>query len=120
CAPMPGRLTNGSGCGDHGQCQSAFCKKAAGELCGVCAVRGLDCRDVDDCKSGRLCANGACVQPATAGAHCSSDQPCGGELRCNDSVCQRPASTGTSCTPGADDCDLAGGDYCNPFTAVCE
>ena len=122
CKAVPGTLANGSACGDDGQCQSAYCKKAAKAACGVCAARDATCVRDDDCDSGLVCANMACVARGAQGASCDAGHPCGYGLTCEGGACQTPPGAGMTCTASASggSCDQAQGYFCNPVSNVCQ
>jgi hypothetical protein len=119
---VPGSLANGAACGSHAQCQSGYCKLAAGSLCGTCtdhAAAGAQCTVDQDCQATLVCNSGSCIGPAQSGAACSTTQPCLRSLTCIGGKCGTPLAPGTACT-AATDCDAAHGVYCNLQTKKCE
>ena len=64
CGTDPGKLADGTACGDGAQCVSTFCSKKA-SVCGVCATK------------------------PTSGATCKEDYECGTELSCQGHERQR-------------------------------
>jgi hypothetical protein len=124
CAPEPGKLADGSACGDDAQCANAYCKKPAGQVCGVCSKRaaaGAACALDADCDYNLTCANSSCVAYAAAGATCDAGHPCARPNVCKAGVCAAPAQAGQACTPstGGGDCDLTAGLFCHPTMRTC-
>ncbi|MGZ3439973.1 MAG: hypothetical protein ACXVDD_10665 [Polyangia bacterium] len=122
CKPDPGKLVNGSACGDDAQCTSAYCKKAAGQVCGVCGMRspaGVACSVDDDCDFTLACAMSVCVAHGAVGATCDGGHPCATPNVCKGGVCATPAGAGQPCDPVVKDCDATQALYCNPTTRIC-
>jgi hypothetical protein len=124
CIPDPGKLANGTACGDDAQCVNAYCKKASGQVCGVCSMRaaaGGACTIADDCDYKLTCASSVCVTPGAVGAVCDGGHPCAAPNVCKGGTCAAPGEAGASCTPsaGGGDCDLPKGLFCNPQSMVC-
>jgi hypothetical protein len=115
-----GTLSNGTACGDNGQCSSGFCNINSG-TCGACAAiipAGSSCTN-GGCDTGLTCAGGVCKAPGAAGATCSDTAPCKGSLVCKSGTCATPqTSAGGTCSPTASDCQLASGIFCNQ-NSVC-
>jgi hypothetical protein len=99
CDNIKGSIANGAACGENGQCQSAFCAKAADSTCGTCAVlatSGQPCAN-GDCPTGLKCVSGNCQTPGTAGSTCSATQPCGIAYTCFNGKCQAGGKVGDTC-----------------------
>jgi hypothetical protein len=120
CAPKPGTIDNGAACGSNLQCKSTYCNKT--DACGVCSPRqaaGGACATNDGCAKGLVCANMACVAPASLGQPCTLPaQPCRGDLYCTSAktsgVCATKIGPGGPCVdnPG-DACDFSKAAVCN-------
>jgi hypothetical protein len=122
CKPLPGKLADGSACGDDGQCTSTYCKKPANEVCGVCGARaaaGGACTLDADCDYKLTCAMSVCVAPGAVGASCDGGHPCAPPNVCKAALCTAPVGAGMACDPVVKDCDAAKGLYCDPTTRVC-
>jgi hypothetical protein len=124
CVPAAGKLAAGSACGDDAQCTGAYCKKPAGQVCGVCSTRaaaGAACTLDADCDYKLACANSACVAYGAAGATCDAGHPCGLPDICKGGVCAAPGQAGQACTPsaGGGDCDQTAGLFCHPTMRTC-
>jgi hypothetical protein len=124
CVPQAGKLPDGSACGDDSQCSNAYCKKPAGQVCGVCSKRaaaGAACALDADCDYKLACANQVCVAYGAAGATCDAGHPCGLPNVCKNGVCAAPGEAGATCTPSADggDCDKTAGLFCHPTMRTC-
>jgi hypothetical protein len=122
CKPTPGALADGTPCGDDSQCQSAYCKKPAAGVCGVCAKKSDACVRDDDCPSGLVCGGTVCITRVTQGNSCSGGQPCAYGLVCDGGTCKTPPGTGMACTATAagGNCDQTQGNFCNPISNVCQ
>jgi hypothetical protein len=122
CKAVAGALADGTPCGGDGQCKNAFCKKAAGMSCGVCASRNGSCVLDADCDSGLVCAAGTCVMRVAAGGMCDQGHPCQYGLVCDAATCKTPPGTGMMCTAsaGGGNCDQTQGNFCNPISNVCQ
>ncbi len=123
CIPAAGKLANGSACGDDAQCMSTYCKKPAGNVCGVCGARstaGGACSIDADCDYQLACANSVCVAYGALGASCDAGHPCAQPNVCKSGTCAAPAEAGQPCTPslGGGDCDQTKGLFCNPSSAT--
>lgn len=124
CLPAAGKLADGAACGDDPQCTNSYCKKPAGQVCGVCSKRasaGASCTVEADCDYGLTCAGSVCVSFGMAGAPCDAGHPCGLPNVCRNGTCAMPAGAGQSCTPstGGGDCDQTAGLYCDPIKNTC-
>jgi hypothetical protein len=121
CKPLMGALADGTPCGDDGQCKSAYCKKAGGATCGVCATMGTTCAANTDCPSGLVCANQTCVMNGAMGATCDAGHPCSYGLKCISGTCQTPPGLGQMCMPSTTGgtCDQSQGHICN-LSSVCQ
>ena len=122
CKPLPGKLADGSACGDDGQCTSTYCKKPANEVCGVCGARaaaGGACALDADCDYKLTCAMSVCVAPGAVGASCDGGHPCAPPNVCKAALCTAPVGAGMACDPVVKDCDATKGLYCDPTTRVC-
>jgi hypothetical protein len=118
---VPGALANGTACGSHAQCQSSYCKLAAGSLCGTCTAHagaGAQCTIDADCQATLVCNSGSCIAPAQTGGACSATQPCLRTLTCIGGKCSTPLAAGATCA-AATDCDGTHGVYCNTQTKKC-
>jgi hypothetical protein len=112
-----GTLADGSTCGDHSQCASAFCS-TGGNLCGICAPKqanGGACPSGgnDECQSGLVCGSGkTCVAPGVLGGPCDDKtQPCMGGTFCTTAkTCALTVQAGQNCPGGY--LSLADGTYC--------
>jgi hypothetical protein len=123
CVPDPGKLADGTACGDDAQCQSTFCSRM-GKTCGVCAKppsSGAACKEDHDCGHGMNCTNktngtGTCSKPVASGGTCdASTSPCGAGLSCFGGKCVAPAAAGAACDPDAKtapSCDITQGYFC--------
>lgn len=134
CLPPPGPRTDGTLCGEDGQCASGYCGLVPDELCGRCrsrAPQGAACMSDDDCDMGMMCTvDEVCAPYAPQGAPCSDDQPCAPWLSCSTTPpppgqrrCVEVAGAGQPCDSegnGRPHCDLLNGYFCNGVTHVCQ
>lgn len=122
CKTDPGKLANGTACGEDAQCTSAFCKKTSGQPCGVCGARapaGGACAVSADCDYGLACGNQLCVAYGMAGSSCDGGHPCAAPNVCKAGVCAAGGSAGQACDPAARDCDPTQPLFCSPTSRVC-
>ncbi len=107
CLPEPGKLVDGSACGDDSQCVSTFCSRK-GDVCGVCskAISAGDACAKDgggflgsgDCGRGLVCANKICVKPKLKDETCDpKTSPCVTGLSCYGGKCVPGAKGGEKC-----------------------
>jgi hypothetical protein len=122
CKSDPGKLMNGAACGDDAQCTSTYCKKASGQVCGVCGMRasaGGACSVEADCDYKLTCANMLCVAFGAAGATCDSGHPCAPPNVCRAGTCATGATAGQACDPAGKECDPTQPLYCPATSRVC-
>lgn len=127
CKTDPGKLVDGTACGQDGQCQSTYCKKAnTSDACGTCGQRsaaGGACTKNEDCDFNLACGSGTCTAWIAAGGTCDNAHPCLAPLICNGGTCAMPAGAGQNCTRmlNRDTCDATQGLFCNGTTSgVCQ
>jgi hypothetical protein len=125
CRAEPGKLVNGTACGDDGQCTSSYCNKGVDAVCGTCGTgrpkAGEACASDDNCDYGLKCANKLCVAPAPAGATCDVGHPCATALTCDGTTCAKAPADGQACKgDGLGNCDVGGGEFCGPKMKVCK
>ncbi|GAC1352537.1 MAG: hypothetical protein NVSMB1_16390 [Polyangiales bacterium] len=121
CETLPGKLIDGTACGDNAQCASTFCAKKAGAGCGTCApanVEGGPCESDDACGRGLKCApTKKCTKSALIAASCDPmSAPCAAGLSCYGGKCVAGAKSGDKCDPlekTAPNCDLLQGLICS-------
>ena len=128
CDFKPGKLTDGSACGEGVQCQSLYCKKDSTMDCGKCTALGKSgsvCVTNSDCDKGLACVGAAgakqCTAYLTMGASCSTaanSPSCHPTLACRNGVCATPAKLGESCSATTQDCDKLSGLTC-PLALKC-
>lgn len=117
-----GALAEGAPCAAGQQCQTGYCKAAAGGFCGTCVKRvgaRYACTGDGDCLAGLVCDFGACVAPGGAEAPCGVGLPtCSRSLTCVNGTCRKPSAVGARCAAPTD-CDGNRGLYCNVLTKQC-
>jgi hypothetical protein len=117
-----GALAEGAPCAAGQQCQTAYCKTAAGGVCGTCVKRvgsRYACTVDGDCVAGLVCDRGACAAPGGPDAPCGGGLPaCSRALTCISGVCKKPSPAGARCVSPTD-CDGNQGLYCNILTRQC-
>jgi hypothetical protein len=123
-----GSVTAGGPCGVDSQCQTGYCRLAAGTLCGTCTTRAMSgqsspdggpaCVVDADCEATLVCNMGVCMAPAAQGATCTMTQPCERTLSCIGGQCATPKATGAACS-AATDCNGLIGGYCNTQLMMC-
>jgi hypothetical protein len=117
-----GSVAGGSACGTNAQCQTGYCRLAAGTACGTCASRSMngmmaadgapECAIDSDCAATLVCNMGVCMSPGAQGATCTMTAPCLRSLACIGGKCATPVAAGGTCS-AATDCDGTKGGYCN-------
>jgi hypothetical protein len=127
CKSDPGKLADGTVCGQDAQCQSTYCKKPNNsDACGVCGQRsaaGGACQKAEDCTFNLACGGGTCTAWVMAGGTCDNTHPCLPPLHCSGGTCATPVQAGGNCTRTAqgDNCDGTKGLFCNgATTGVCQ
>ena len=117
-----GALAEGAPCAAGQQCQTAYCKTAAGSVCGTCVKRvgsRYACLGDSDCVAGLVCDRGACAAPGAPDAPCGGALPtCSRALTCISGICKKPSPVGARCASPTD-CDGNQGLYCNILTRQC-
>jgi hypothetical protein len=109
--PLPactfaGTQANGAVCRYHAQCQSAFCKIAGTEWCGVCSAKvseGGSCGAQADCNADLFCtARLMCAKPIAEGLPCDPMAfDCAPHLSCSEgNVCEKRGELGQPCRSG--------------------
>jgi hypothetical protein len=126
CQTQPGSLADGTACGEDGQCKNMYCRKATGQICGVCSSKsaaGSMCVTDKDCQYTLVCGGGNCLTPGAAGSTCDVSRPCASTFSCKSGTCAIPSKLGDNCTPtltpANDTCDRLHGQYCD-VTGVCK
>jgi hypothetical protein len=124
-----GSVAAGGPCGVDAQCQTSYCRLAAGTLCGTCTTRAMAgqsspdgapaCVVDADCEATLVCNMGVCMAPAAQGATCGMAQPCLRTLSCVNGQCATPLTSGATCT-AATDCNGTTGGYCNTISKTCQ
>ncbi len=122
-----GTLDAGAACGTGSQCQSGYCKLAAGSSCGTCATRTSKCTADSDCPSDQLCASGSCVTPVQPPGMCDNASNicvrtlvCLGEQSRDAGMggCGKPGGVGATCQD-ATDCEGGIGILCDTAHQMC-
>ncbi len=126
CNPVPGTVANMVACGEHSQCQSAFCQ-AKPESCGTC-VKPLAAGDAcgtgkAPCGYGLSCVNDRCAAPASPGDKCSTTAgslypQCKLGYYCTAGKCAAQLKAGDACTTSAA-CSTVDGLTCDTKTRKC-
>ena len=129
CLSPAGIRSNGNACSGNVQCKSAFCKKQAGEDCGVCGPKvsaGSDCGDDNDACDGNLsCIAGKCGSATIVkgGEACDGKtKVCGFGLGCVGNVCKKQGEGGDACDPTHKHADCRLADkllYCKADAKTC-
>jgi hypothetical protein len=134
CASAPGTHAVGKECMSDGQCQTGYCERSSGDLCGACAefpVADAACPNTGDVVSGLACSKvtHTWVPLGTAGAACDAGYPCASGLVCVGAIptqqiqgtCESAATAvDATCDPDrqtAADCDRNQGLYCTADNA---
>lgn len=126
CKAPVGPRPDGAPCFEAAQCETAYCRKDFGAICGTCVYRageGEPCGVAFDCKEGLSCPSGTCVPVASLGGSCAQGQiDCAYGLVCRGGACSTPwDAEGTPCDPSLfGDCEGFLGLYCDAQTAACK